>query len=152
MTPRINGKLHSYASLTLKAGTFKATAIKSLTYGDSRTPVEGYGASPSFGALARTVGKYETEVGTMEIEKGILADFRKSIADQTGSKDFGSTEFEIVVSYETPGRQLITDTLSRCVFTKNAAKVDDGGDPLYDTVEFKPLFIKWNGLTLYQEG
>jgi len=151
-TPRINGKLYSFASVSIRVGQTLVTAVKSINYSDNREQVFGYGAARAFGPLARTQGKYTADNTTAEIEKGQLADLRKALADSNGGKSFGTVEFEIVVSYEEPGRGLITDTIQRCTWAKNAAKADDGGDPLYDAVEFSTMQILWNGLSLFDQS
>lgn len=150
-TPRINGNLHSHASVKLKVGTTLITAFKSITYGDKIERSMAHAADPSFAPIGRTQGKYTPDQVVAEIEKGQAAELRSTVANLSGTKSFGSVEFEIVVSYETPERQLITDTITRCKIAAVAAKDDDGGDTLYDTLTFDTMGIKWNGLTLFEE-
>lgn len=152
MIPRINGNLHSHASIKLKVGTTLITAFKSITYGDKLERSMAHGADPSFAPIGRTQGKYTPDQVVAEVEKGQAAELRKAVAQQSANqKSLASVEFEIVVTYETPQRELITDTIQRCKFAANAAKDDDGGDPLYDTLTFDPITILWNGVTLFEE-
>lgn len=151
-TPRINGNLHSHASIKLKAGTTLITAFKSITYGDKIERSMAHGADPSFAPIGRTQGKYTADQVVAEIEKGQADELRSALAQLSANgKSMGSVEVEIVVTYETPSRSLITDTIQRCKLAANAAKDDDGGDALYDTLTFDPMTILWNGKTLFEE-
>lgn len=145
---RINGNLYSWASITIRVDSTLISNIKSITYGDARNRAKGYGAGRQFGPIGQTSGKYETEKVVCTIEKQELTDLRKALADRAGSDSFGDSVFQIVVQYDESGRH-ITDVIDGCSFSKNSSKADDGGDPLYEDVEFDCLSISWNGVTLY---
>jgi hypothetical protein len=147
---RINGRFYSWASISIRINSTLITAIKSISYSDSRTPVKGYGAGRAHAPLGRTSGKYETAPVTCSIEKVECQELRKALADAAGGKSFGETEFQIVVQYDDNGKH-ITDTLDRCVWTKNSTSADDGGDPLYEEVEFDCMSISWNGVNLFAD-
>lgn len=154
MSARINGNMYSFASVTLRVAGTLVSAFKSINYADSRERGMGYGAGRSYGPIGQTSGKYVPEPVTAEIEKHALQDLRRALADQAGGSSFGSVEFQIVVQYEEPdgagGTRLITDTIERCTWKKNAAKNTESVDANYDEVEFNCMFIKWNGLTLFE--
>lgn len=151
-TPRINGNMFSWASVTIRVNATLVSAIKSITYGDSRERSKGYGQGRHFGPIGQTSGKYTTDKVVCEIEKGELQALRQAIADASGSGSFGDLEFQIVVQYEEPDRGVITDEINGCTWGKNSASTNDGGDPNYESVEFDCLSIKWDGLTLYSEA
>lgn len=151
MTTRINGRMFSWSSVSIRINGTLISAIKSIAYSDKIEPVKGYGSNRSFRPIGKTQGKYSTDPVTASIEVAELEDLRQALADASGTNSFGNVEFQIVVQYEEPGRGVYTDVIEGCTWTKTAAKADDGGDAIYLDVEFDCMAIKWNGKYKFEE-
>lgn len=148
-TPRINGNMYSWASVSIRVGTTLVTAIKSISYEDSRTRGKGYGAGRHHAPIGRSSGKYETGPVTVSIEKSQCKELREALASESPSGSFGDAEFNIVVQY-TEGDRNQTDTIEGCTWAKMSAKNEEGSDPAYDDVEFDCMSILWDGKALHR--
>jgi hypothetical protein len=146
---RINGVIHSWASVYFKLAGERFYGIKSISYGDSRSRSKGYGMGRHYAPRGRTSGKYEVDPVAVTCEKATAKALRDKAAQLAGGSSFGNAEFEIVVQYVEAGNDTITDTIEQCTFSKEAAKAEENPDPTVEDLEFDAMRIKWNGLTLY---
>ncbi len=56
------------------------------------------------------------------------------------------------MQYDEPQLGVVTDTLERCVVTKVNHPNDEGPDGLMTEFEAQVMFIRHNGLTLFDES
>lgn len=147
---RINGNLYSWSSIIFKIGGERWSGLTSINYGDARERVKGYGMGRSHAPLGRSAGKYTIEPVTASGYKESIQQLRETLAAQASDgASYGDVEFDIVVQFIESDRDPITDELLRCVWSKSSAKGEESADPLKEDVEFDCLYIKRNGVTLY---
>ncbi len=146
---RINGNIHSWASVYFKVDSERFYGVKSISYGDSRSRTKAYGMGRHYAPRGRTSGKYEVDPVTVTVEKATADALRAKAAQIAGSSSFGNAVFQIVVQYIESGSNTITDTIEDCCFAKQASKAEENSDPNTEDLEFDAMRIKWNGRTLY---
>ena len=146
---RINGKIHSWGSITLKIGEERFTGITAISYGDSRERVKAYGMGRAQGPRGRTRGKYTTDPVVLTCHKSTAQLIRQKLADEGGGDSYGETEAQIVVEYFEENDEPITVEIEDCVYSKSTSSEQEGPDPLTEDIEFDPMFIRRNGLTLF---
>jgi hypothetical protein len=146
---RINGATPDWSSIRFLIGDQKYFGVKQIDYSDSRTSAKTYGAGRHFGPRGKTPGKYAVDPCTTVVEKATADALREQLAQADGSDSFGNTEVDILVQY-TVGNDTITDEVRRCTWSKSTVSHSgDSEDALYETIEWDPMFIVWNGRTLY---
>ncbi|CAG1772596.1 hypothetical protein BAC2_02727 [uncultured bacterium] len=149
---RINGNVFGHSSLVLQIDDERYYGFKSFSYGDSLEVGKVWGMARHGAPRGRTAGKYDTEKVTASLEKETAVAVRKALAARSSTRTaFGQVEFQIVVQYEEGGR-VITDELNRCRWTKTNSKSEEGPDAIYEEVEFDCLFIRHDGLVLFDDG
>jgi len=147
---RINGNMVSWASISLSAGINKYTGFNSITYGDKRERVEGYGMGRSHAPRGRSAGKYSTEVSKLRGPKSTIEALRSDLAllspDQ---RSYGNIEFVCSVRFIEVGDTIMNVVLHKCVLITDMSQHEESPDPLFDEIEIKPLYIVRNGKTLF---
>lgn len=150
---RINGNMFSWSSVYFKIDGERFYGIKSITYGDNRERVKGYGMGRSHAPRGRSGGKYNVDPVAVTMEKATTRQLRDELAARApDGTSVGNVQFEIVVQYVEADETPITDTIFGCVWGKTAAKAEEGSDPLYDEIEFDAMGIRWNGKTLFDSS
>ena len=146
---RVNGNLLSWGSIEVKVNGDRYFGFTSIGYGDSRERVKGYGMGRAQGPRGRSRGKYQTAPVTLTGHKSSMQTLRQALADAGDGTSYGDTEFEIVVQYFEADDNAITVEISRCAWGKNTSSEEEGPDPLKEDVEIDCMFIRRNGLTLF---
>ena len=147
-----NGNLMSYGSIIFKIDGDVYTGFTKVNYADKRERALGYGGGKAQGPRGRTRGKYTPEPVTVTMFRDSASRVREALAVAAGTGSYGDYEFEIEVTYEEAGDAGVqTDTIERCVWVGNSTSNEEGPDPLMTEIEFSCMFIRYNGLTLFDE-
>jgi hypothetical protein len=146
---RINGNTYSWSSTEFHIGDDRITGVKSIEYGDSRERALAYGMNRSHAPIGRSAGKYTPDPVKVTVLKSTADAIRASLARQAGTGGPGNAESTIVVQYTEDDLGSVVDIIRRCTLTKQASKVEENPDPLYEDMEFQCLTIDWNSGTLY---
>ena len=146
---RVNGKIHSWGSITLKIGEERFTGVTAISYGDSRERVKAYGMARSQAPRGRSRGKYSTDPVVFTCHKSTAQLIRQKLAEEGGGEGYGDVEFQIVVEYFEASDEPITVEIEDCVYTKSSSSEQEGPDPLTEDVECDCMLIRRNGLVLF---
>lgn len=147
---KVNGHLVSWSDIYFKVNGVPYYGIKSIGYGDSRAHTKGYGLGRHQAPRGRSAGKYETEPVSVTAEKATVAAVRKALAALSADgQTYGGIEFQVIVQYDDGRGNQFDHELEDCVFSKDAAKHEEGSDPLYEDIEFDCMRIRRDGLTLF---
>jgi hypothetical protein len=151
---RVNGNVHSWGSIVAKIDGDRFHGFTSISYGDKRERVKGYGMGRHQAPRARSRGKYSTDPVKLAGPKSTIQALRDKLA--SGSSSYGDTEFQIVVQYvETGvsgGDSPMTVEIDRCVITADVSTNEESSDPLKDEIEIDCMLIRRNGLTLFDSS
>lgn len=147
---RVNGNQHSWGSIVLKLDGDKFHGFKSISYGDKRERVKGYGMGKHHAPRSRTRGKYTVEPVKVTGPTASCQNFRAALAAKSkGGKSYGDVEFETVVQFIDTGDADITVEIERCVITSGTFSGEENPDPEMDEMEFDAMLIRRNGLVLF---
>lgn len=156
---RINGNTHSWSSIVAKVEGERFYGFTSVSFGDKRERVKGYGMGRHHAPRSRSAGKYSTDPVKLVGPKSTMQALRASLAARAADgKSYGDTEFELTVQYVEPsntipgGETPIHVILQRCVITANISSDEEGPDPLKEEVEIDCMAIQRNGLTLFDSS
>lgn len=150
---RINGDDFSKASTELKIDQDPFYGWTELNYDEKRTRVKGYGQSRSMAPRSRTGGKYEPGALKIIMYKDTARELREKLAAKAADAvSYGNPKVPITLQYVEPGLKTITVEFVDCAWaTKSNAEKEDGGHSMED-VEFDVMYIKENGLTLFDNS
>lgn len=147
---RINGNVHSWSSVIMKAGNEVWTGFTAISYGDALERVKAYGMGRSHKPLGRTAGKYTVEPVVVTGYKHTMQQMREWLAAQASDgRSYATVEVQFVIQFFESDLAPITVELDRCMWSKNAEKAEENPDPLKEDVEFDCMGIRRNGATLY---
>lgn len=149
---RVNGNLHSWASITVKINEERFTGFTSVGYSDARERVKAYGIGRHHAPRGRSRGKYTVEQVTLGGQKDTMQALRKTLADAGDGESYGDTVFQIVVQYVEGDLPPITVELEDCVWTKNTTSDEEGPDALTEEIEIDCLRIRRDGLVLFDNS
>lgn len=149
----VNGNSHSWGSIVAKVAEDTIFGFSGITYADKRERVEGTGMGPHQAPTRRSRGKYTCDPSKLTGFAGSVQELRDRLAARSpvpGS--YGDIEFQVVLTYfETEELPLIV-VLERCVWTGNSASNEEGAELNKEEIEIKPMFIRRNGLTLFDNS
>lgn len=145
--PLVNGKAHSFASITAKADTESGeesfSAIQSINYKSSKT--HGVVRGNSQNVLGRTRGQREY-TADMEVLRIEWESFRDKLMEGKGPEvGFGDIPFTIQVQYQEEGLPTYTDSIEQCLIDDLDASNTQGTDPTKIKLTLNPGKIKHNG-------
>ncbi|MBA3841099.1 MAG: hypothetical protein H0X39_00490 [Actinobacteria bacterium] len=147
---RINGNLYSWSSIKLKVGGEVYTGITSVGYSDKRERVKGYGQGRHHAPYGRSAGKYTPDNVKVTMWRNSAQLLRAALARLAPDGiSYGNVEFQLVIQYIEFGGDPITVDIDRCVFASNESGDEESPDPLKENLEFDPMVIRRNGLTLF---
>lgn len=154
---RINGNAHSWGSIVAKVDGDRFYGFNSISYGDKRERVKGYGMGRHHAPRHRSRGKYQTDPVKLGGPKSTIQALRKKLAALSpDGVSYGDVEFELVVQYVEAGvnggEEPMTVELERCVISGNTTSDEENPDPLKDEVECDTMLIRRNGLTLFDSS
>jgi hypothetical protein len=144
--PLVNGYAFSYASVELKfrlqTGLITVKGVKSCNYKSPRERAKLWGTHPA--PYAKTMGKQDHEAD-VELYLAEAVNLVNSIGP-----GWGDIQFDMHVTYNTPGYPLITDVIKQCNLDSPEQSFTSG-DPAALTRKFTlaPLSILYNGNSLF---
>lgn len=145
----VPGNELSWSSIKLYIKDVPWTGITSLSGGDKRERVYGYGLGAHHGPSRRSKGKYTPEPLKGTGWKSSVQMIREALADasDTGTA-YGDVVFDVVEQY-VEGDFHITVEYLECVWTENAHSHEENPDPLKEDFVFMPMRVKRNGTVLW---
>jgi hypothetical protein len=147
---RINGNLFSWGSIICKVDGDLFSGFNSITYGDKRERVKGYGMARHHVPRGRSAGKYTTEAGKLGGTLDAVHALREKLASLSPDKiSYGNAAFLITVQYVESDLLPLHIDLVRCVIVGDTTSHEEGPDPLKGELEFDYFYILRNGLTLF---
>lgn len=150
---RVNGNLHSWGSISVKADGDRYYGFKSIKYGQARERSLSYGQGKEHAPRGRSAGKYVPENATLGGAKSTILAFEESIAAKSPSgNSYGSASFDVVIQFIEAGDRPITIELLDCVIVKETSSHDEGPDALDEEIEIQPMRVKKNGMALYDDS
>lgn len=142
--PLINGLRHSWASVEARfAG--KIFYFPEINYGRTRDRPMVYGNHPD--PLGKVRGKNAyTGDATMYLAEFNV--FQALLAQQAAQSNvgYGDVPFDVYVSYNETGLDVITDHVLGCTLDSTEAAGAEGTDPLKRKFNLNPIKIKFNGI------
>lgn len=146
----VNGNQHSWASIITKAYDEVWTGFTDVNYGDKRERVLAYGQGRHHAPRGRSHGKYAPEPVKLGGWKSSVQQFIAGLAAKAPDGiSFGDVEFQIVVQFVEADEGSITTVIERCVVTSLTSSHSESPDPLKDEIEIQPMWIRRNGLVLF---
>ena len=147
---RINGNLFSWGSIICKVDGDLFCGFNSISYGDKRERVKGYGMARHHTPRGRSAGKYTTEAGKLGGTTDAAHALRVKLASLAPDRiSYGNVEFLITVQYVESDLLPLHVDLTRCVIVGDTTSHEEGPDPLKAELEFDYFYILRNGLALF---
>ena len=152
-TIQVNGNQYSWGSIILKVGDDRLYGFTGISFGDKRTRVKAHGSDKSGAPRGRSRGKYETDEGKLTGWKSSIQALRAALAAQAADGvSYGNTEFNITVQYIEDDETPMTVELIRCTIAGDTTSDEEGPDPLKDEIGLDYMYVKRNGLTLFDNS
>lgn len=149
----INGKVFSFASTKLKIDGEEFTGYRSIKWSHKIEEALAYGAGRAYKPRGRTSGKYNPEAITISMYIDSLNALRKQLAQRSRSgKSYGGVIFQMSLSFVEDGQTPHFVEFTDCRLTGESPSVDETAEATMIDVEIKPIGIKHDGLTLYDDG
>ncbi len=150
---RVNGNLMSWGSLIFKINGQRLYGFTGLAYDEKLTRVLAYGSARHHAPRGRSAGKYEPGVVKVTGWKDSVQKMRKFLASLSkNQKNYGNVEFFALAQYVEAGNEPIAVELNRCTWVSNSSGDEESPDPLKEDFEIQPLFIRRNGLELFDSS
>lgn len=147
---RINGNQFSWGSIILTCGGQQYNGFTSISYGDKRERVKAYGMGRHQAPRGRSRGKYTTEPVKLGAWTGSAELFREVLAALSGNGlSYGDVECQVLVQYVDTGEKSMTVEIERCVYVSTSTSNEEGAELLKEEVELDCMYIRRNGLTLF---
>lgn len=147
---RVNGNVFSWGSLICKVESEIFHGFDSISYADKRERVKVYGMGRHHAPRGRTSGKYTVENVKIGGPKGSIGALRAGLAAKaTDGKSYGNVEFQIVLQYIEYDETSQNVEIERCVWASNSSSEQESPDPLKEEIELDVMFIRRNGLVLF---
>ncbi|MAX78904.1 MAG: hypothetical protein CL843_01865 [Crocinitomicaceae bacterium] len=139
-TPLVNGTRHSWASVELNIMGRVVTGVTEISYSDTQTKENIYGAGKY--PVARGRGNYEATASITLLSYEVDA---IQTAAGEGKRLQDIEPFDIVVTYLKEGQsELVTHYIRDCEFTNNAREMAQGDTSISVSLELTPSHIKWS--------
>lgn len=147
---RVNGNAVSWGDIVLKIAEARFTGFTSISFGDRRTRVKGYGLNKHHAPYNRSRGKYEIDPVKLVGWKESVRNLRAFLASHAGDgASYGDVEFQIVVSYVDLNMVPTTVIIQKCVWASNSTSDEESPDPLKEEIEIDAMWIERDGLVLF---
>jgi len=148
----INGSQMSWASLTVRVHGMLLSGFTALSYDDKREQALLWGAGHAQTPRGKTSGQYTPGVCKITGYVSTTQEMRALLAKLSPSgSSYGGVEFQVVAQFiELGSEEAQTAVLGRCTWVSNSASFQQGTDGLVEDVEFQPMWITRNGLSLYE--
>lgn len=149
-TFRVNGNIHSWASMIAKANNERFYGFNEITYGDKRERQYAYGMGRHQAPRGRTHGKYTIEPVKIGGPKSSIQALRAGLAALSpDGVSYGDVEFQFTLQYFESEDSPITVVIERLVIVGNSVSDSESADVGKDEVECSAMLIRRNGLSLF---
>lgn len=149
---RVNGNQYDWGSITIKIAGEDYTGFTAVSHSQKRERGKAYGTGRHHAPRGRTGGKYSAE-GKITGWKGSVQALRAALAGQASDGvSYGNTVFQVVVQYFEDDETPITEELVDCVIASEDASHEEGTDPLKEELGLDIMYVKKNGLTLFDNS
>lgn len=146
----VNGNQMSWGSIDLKVAGELFTGFTGITYADKRERVVAYGMGRHQAPRGRSRGKYTVDPVKLTGWKGSVTALREGLAAlATGGLSYGDVEFLITLAYSELDEPPVIVEIGRCVWAGSSSSEDESAENLKEEIEISAMYIKRNGLTLY---
>lgn len=146
----INGKTFEASGCRLKVAGMPIKGWKSAKYSDKRTRSKVKLMDKSLAPVDLTQGEYNADQITLEMLKQTVQALRNRIALlSTDGTSFGQVKFNGSLQYTQIGLPSQNDEWIGMMWSGNDGAVSASPDPLYESVTFDVMKLKWNGVKLY---
>jgi hypothetical protein len=149
---RVNGNQYEFGSLIAKINGEPFAGLTGLKYSQKRERVKAYGTGRHRTPRGRTAGKYSAEASVTLWKSSAQELYRMLAALSQDGTSYGNIEFQIVAQYIESDETPITVELFRCVIAGEDADDQESADPLKEEIALDVMYIKKNGLTLYDNS
>jgi hypothetical protein len=150
----INGKAFEASGCRLTLAGMKIRGWKSVKYGDKRTRGKITLVDKSLAPVSMTQGTYDGGQVTVELLKQSAQALRVRVATLSlDGRSFGEPSFNGSLQYTQKGLPSQNDEFTGLSFAGNDANATaPASDPLYESLVFDVLKLRWNGLKLWNGG
>ncbi len=149
---RVNGNQLSWGSIRLKLMGEEYVGFTGVSFSDKRERTKAYGMGRHHAPRGRSRGKYTIENVKLTGWKASISIFRDALAQQSSNGQYGDVEFQIVVMYSEPDEPSVVIEINGCVWAGNSTSDEESPDPLKEEIEIDAMYIKRNGLVLYDNS
>lgn len=147
---RVNGNLYSWGSIIIKIDGDVFSGFGSISYGDKRERVKGYGTARHHSPRGRSAGKYTTENGKLAGHLDSVHALRAKLASLSPDRvSYGNVEFPITVQYVENDQLPLHVVLTRCVIVGDVTANEESAENLKGELEIDYFTILRNGLALF---
>lgn len=152
-TIRVNGNALSWGSIVCKVDGEPIYGFTSISFADKRERVKGYGMGRHHAPQRRSRGKYSPENIKLAGWRAAMAELRERLAARSpDGLSYGDVEFQIVTTYFESDETPLVVVAERCVYVGSSATDEEGPDLLKEEAEIDPMFIRRNGLVLFDNS
>jgi hypothetical protein len=149
---RVNGNQLSWGSIRLKVRGEEYTGFTGVSFSDKRERVKAYGMGKHHAPRGRSRGKYTIENVKLTGWKSSISRLRDALAQGSTNGQYGDVEFQIVVMYSEPDEDSVVIEINGCVWAANSTSDEESPDPLKEEIELDAMYIKRNGMVLYDNS
>ncbi len=150
---KINGNQYSWSSIELRIDDEPFYGFTSISYSQKRERVKAYGTGAHHAPRGRSAGKYSAEAKLTGWKSSIQALREALAAKASDGVSYGNVEFQVVVQYVEDGSEdPITVEIVDCVIASEDSSEEENPDPLKEDLGLDVMYLKKNGLTLFDNS
>jgi hypothetical protein len=147
---RVNNNALSWGSIIVKIADERFHGFGSISFGDKRERVKGYGMGRHHAPRSRSRGKYTIEPVKLAGPTSTVHAMRETLAALApDQRSYGDVEFQIMVQYFESDEIPLTVEIDGCVWVSNTTSHDESAENLKEELECDAMLIRRNGLTLF---
>lgn len=149
---RVNDVGYSYGSLAFRLDGERYYGFTAISFGEKREFGVGYSMARHTAPTIRSSGMYSVELVKVTGWKHSVLALQKAIAAKSGGSSYGNYPFQGLLQYLEGDLEEITYEFDRLKWSSNAVSHDVSPDPLKQDFELHCMFIRKNGLTLFDSS
>lgn len=147
---RVNGVMYSWGSLVFILDGERYYGFTSVGFAEKREYGKGYSMARHHAPIGRSSGKYTTESLKVTGWKHSVLNLKTALAAKSANGlAYGNVQFQGLLQYIEPDETEITIEFDRLKWTANSFAHDESPDPLKSDFELDFMFMRENGLTLF---
>jgi hypothetical protein len=149
---RVNDNQYDWGSIVIKVDGDEFYGFTAVSHSQKRERSKAYGTGKHRAPRGRTRGRYSAEGKITGWKSSIQALRKKLAALSADGKSYGDAVFQVVIQYIEADEEPITEELVDCVIASEDASHEENTDPLKEEVGIDIMYIKKNGLTLFDNS